>query len=107
MLRSEPFPVHQRQRRPFSLAEALNRLPDTFRGSFAAGELRHDFDAGQAVPDLNESLGAGSDQVGELFFGREDGSAGFAGCLAGSVGGDVVFCVNRKSLHLALILFVQ
>src|ERR1019366_5102471 len=80
-------------------SEPLDSLPNALRGSLAIFELRHGFDAWQAVPNVKQPLVVGADQVGKLYFGREDSCAGIASRLAISVGGDVVFRVDRKVFH--------
>ena len=80
-------------------SEALNRFPNALRGDLTVSEFLDRGYAWQAVPDVEQPLVVVSDEVRELFFGREHASAGFAGGTSGSVEGDVVFCVDCKVFH--------
>jgi hypothetical protein len=57
-------------------SKGLGGLPDALRRDLPIRKLGHCFDARQAVPTINEPLVVGADQVGKLFFGREDARAG-------------------------------
>ena len=85
-----------RNRRCGLFSEALNRLPDTFGRRFPIGKLGDRLYASEAVPDFDQPLVVGPNQVGELFFSRKDAGASFASCLAGGMGGDVVVSVDGE-----------
>ena len=84
-------------------SEALNRLPDALGRRPSVGELGDRLYASKAVPDLDQPLVVGPDQVGELFFGRKYARASFASCLAGGVNGDVVVGVDGECFHVSAL----
>jgi hypothetical protein len=61
-----------RKRRCALFSKALKRFPDTLRCRLPVGKLGDRFHASEAVPDLDQPLVVGPDQVGELFFSGKD-----------------------------------